>query len=242
MLVAGRGTRLESLTNDRPKCMVPVAGRPIVERAFASILSSGLVANATVVAGYRGQLIERLVPQITPPGWARVIHNHHYAVSGTALSTLLGVQASPPGDLLIVEGDVVFAGEAVEALSAASRPNMSATLVSHFVDGVSGSAVRLGRGQIVTAWLRNIHDEIWRRDRTLRKTVNLHWIADAHRITLLQTLHAAAAADLQTSLEAVMNTLVTERLFPIRAVDVGDIPWWEVDDQSDLARANELFG
>ncbi|MEE4270512.1 MAG: NDP-sugar synthase [Thermoanaerobaculales bacterium] len=42
VLAAGRGTRLRPVTDDRSKAMVPVAGRPLVERAVEPWLAAGL--------------------------------------------------------------------------------------------------------------------------------------------------------------------------------------------------------
>jgi bifunctional UDP-N-acetylglucosamine pyrophosphorylase/glucosamine-1-phosphate N-acetyltransferase len=42
ILAAGRGTRLRPVTNDRSKAMVPVLGRPLVERAIEPLVENGI--------------------------------------------------------------------------------------------------------------------------------------------------------------------------------------------------------
>jgi glucose-1-phosphate thymidylyltransferase len=56
VLAAGEGTRLRPLTADRPKALVDVAGRPLVEHAFDALRSVG-VDRIAVVVGYRGEQI-----------------------------------------------------------------------------------------------------------------------------------------------------------------------------------------
>lgn len=56
VLAAGEGTRMGSLTDDRPKPLVEVAGKPLLEHAFESLLSVG-VERLVVVVGYRGDAI-----------------------------------------------------------------------------------------------------------------------------------------------------------------------------------------
>ena len=51
-LAAGEGTRMRPLTDDRPKGLVEVAGRPLLEHCFESLLSVGV--DDLVVVGYRG--------------------------------------------------------------------------------------------------------------------------------------------------------------------------------------------
>lgn len=53
---AGRGTRLRPLTDDRPKGLVEVAGRPILTHCFEQLRSAG-ISELVVVVGYRGEQI-----------------------------------------------------------------------------------------------------------------------------------------------------------------------------------------
>jgi glucose-1-phosphate thymidylyltransferase len=53
---AGEGTRLRPLTADRPKGLVPVAGRPLLSHVFETLADLG-VTEAVVVVGYRGEAI-----------------------------------------------------------------------------------------------------------------------------------------------------------------------------------------
>ena len=53
--VAGEGTRMRPLTSDRPKGLVEVAGKPLLEHVF-DVLES-VVEECVVVVGYRGDQI-----------------------------------------------------------------------------------------------------------------------------------------------------------------------------------------
>lgn len=56
LLAAGRGARLGALTADRPKPMVPLCGKPILERIVDGLRAAG-VQDFLFVIGYRGNAI-----------------------------------------------------------------------------------------------------------------------------------------------------------------------------------------
>ncbi len=60
VLAGGRGTRLGQLTDDLPKPLVPVAGRPFLEHPLALLRASGAV-RVVIAVGYRAELIEQTI-------------------------------------------------------------------------------------------------------------------------------------------------------------------------------------
>jgi len=56
LLAAGRGTRMKELTNDLPKPMLPVRGRPILEHIIEGLRAAG-VQRVLIVVGYREEVV-----------------------------------------------------------------------------------------------------------------------------------------------------------------------------------------
>ena len=56
ILVGGLGTRLKSLYPDRPKALVPILGRPFIERQIAWLHAQG-VASVHLAAGYKAHML-----------------------------------------------------------------------------------------------------------------------------------------------------------------------------------------
>ena len=58
ILAGGKGERLRPLTGDKPKCMVPLAGKPILEYQVEWLREGG-VTDIVVACGYLHQAIEK---------------------------------------------------------------------------------------------------------------------------------------------------------------------------------------
>src|SRR5207249_766715 len=57
ILAAGKGTRMKELTNEVPKPMLKVQGKPILEHIIQGIVSAG-IREVFIVTGFRADAIE----------------------------------------------------------------------------------------------------------------------------------------------------------------------------------------
>lgn len=109
ILAAGRGSRLGTLTDDRPKCLVPLAGRPLLEWQ-RDALAAGGVGETAIVVGYRADLLSRQgLPTFSATRWAQT----NMVVSLCAAAPWLRTEPC-----VVSYGDIVFEPAAVRALVA----------------------------------------------------------------------------------------------------------------------------
>lgn len=110
ILAAGQGARLRPYTNDRPKCMVELAGKPLLHHQLNVIQGAGFsLDNIALVGGY---LKERL----NAPG-THLYENLHYATTNMVSTLFCAEQFMSPGeDLLICYGDIVYEPKVLEKL------------------------------------------------------------------------------------------------------------------------------
>jgi mannose-1-phosphate guanylyltransferase len=106
VLVGGLGTRLRPLTLRTPKQMLPVAGRPLIERVVAHLAGHG-VDEVVLSLGYKPDAFRQAYPDATCAG-VRLV----YAVEEEPLDTAGAIRfAAGVGDVderfLVVNGDVL---------------------------------------------------------------------------------------------------------------------------------------
>ena len=56
ILAAGRGSRMKHLTSERPKCMVKLQGKPLIEWQLEALRAAG-INDIAIVTGYRHELL-----------------------------------------------------------------------------------------------------------------------------------------------------------------------------------------
>ncbi len=108
VIAAGMGSRLEHYTDERPKCMVQVGGRSILDHQLEALAASG-VDDIHIVRGY---LAERLVV----PG-ATYWLNAQYR-ENNILHSLFCAEEAMEGSFLTTYSDIVYGSPVVEALMA----------------------------------------------------------------------------------------------------------------------------
>jgi mannose-1-phosphate guanylyltransferase len=82
LLAAGLGTRLRPLTNDIPKCLVDIAGRPLLDYWFDALQESG-IRDVLVNTHYRPEAVRRFLAEKRREGF-RVVETFEPELRGSA--------------------------------------------------------------------------------------------------------------------------------------------------------------
>ena len=101
ILAAGQGHRLWPYTQDRPKCLLDIGGKTILEHQVHALLAQG-IDRITVVTGYLGHMIRDVLGE-----QAQYITNQHYTETSSMYSLWLARGAALEG-CLILNADVFF--------------------------------------------------------------------------------------------------------------------------------------
>ena len=232
VLAAGRGTRMKSLTEDVPKPMLPVAGRPLLEWIVDALREAG-VARFVLVTGYRAERIERHFGDGSRLG-VEITYRRQEVQDGTARALLLGREGVAGGSFVLAWGDILTARR--------NYPAMIETFTTSGADGVL--AVNWVedpcRGAAVYA------DEAGRIERIVEKpppgTATTHWNNAGIAVFRPEIFDFAERVprsprgeyEIPDALSAMIAAGRTLRIFPLEGF------WSDVGTPEDLERAHDL--
>ena len=122
IFAAGFGTRMGALTATRPKPMIPVAGRPLIDHAMAVAEGAGI----TRVVANTHYLPDSLHAHLA--GRARISHEPEILETGGGLRAALPLLG--PGPVFTLNSDAIWTGEnPLHQLRSAWRDGMEALLL-----------------------------------------------------------------------------------------------------------------
>ncbi|GGQ44954.1 phosphocholine cytidylyltransferase family protein [Couchioplanes azureus] len=235
VLAAGAGRRLRPYTDTLPKALVPVDGETtIMDISLRNLAAAGLT-DVTVVVGYCAGAVEERKDAFERKYGVKIslVHNDKAEEWNNAYSLWLARDHFAQGALL-VNGDTVHPVSVEHTLLAQRGPGILLA-----VDNVK----KLADEEMKT---------VFSADGRLTKITKLMDPADAFGEYIGATvIEASAAAELADSLKATWERdpdlyyedgyqEYANRGGEIRAATIGDVPWVEVDNHEDLAKARDI--
>jgi choline kinase len=227
ILCAGGGTRLRPLTDDRPKALVDVGGETILGRAVRMLVGAG-VRHLVVATGYKDDAVRAALARSEVRVTFR--HNADFERTQNAVSLHRCAESLIGRSFYKLDGDLLFHADVLGRLDANRAP------LSVAVD----TSVVLGEEE-----MKVMTDG----DRVVRFGKKLDLARCAGESIGIERLDAGASGPLFRALaeaeragrtdlyyEDVYGELIAEGL-DARAVDVSDLPWFEIDTPEDLAQA-----
>lgn len=107
ILAAGMAKRLRPLTDARPKCLLTVGERTLLQRTVDAVITAG-INELVVVTGYRQQMIRDFLTAHYPAVTIHFIDNPDYAHNNNIFSLWLTRPYTEGKDFLLLDSDILF--------------------------------------------------------------------------------------------------------------------------------------
>ena len=228
IVAAGKGSRMEPYTFEKPKCLVPIRGKPLIEHQLDML--KGFAENINdiiIVTGHKDRELRNYFRK-TYHGKVHYVYNDIYDKTECGYSMMMGIKESN-NDVLCIVGDVLFTKDNIMKL----------------IHGKSGLLVRPPKptktGQKVKLIGNKIHD------------IGLGGVkpydAEAVGPFKLEKMHVKELIrefdklkeEYQRAVHCYSMLGLMCKHYPIDAVWINDNEWLEVDTLEDWKLANLLF-
>jgi NDP-sugar pyrophosphorylase family protein len=238
ILAAGRGSRLRPYTDRRPKCMVEVRGKPLLESTLSALDQAG-VREAVIVVGYFGDQIREAYGARFGGVTLRYVENPVYGSTNT-LYGLWMARALMDEDILLLEADRLYEPEVLTEL--VESPHEDIALVAELAPHMTGTVLFAVGDRATSMVLRKDQHPDFDLSEAL-KTVSVYKLSEE---VLEHTLVPALVQWVRTErtdepYEAVLAQLIAEGTLPLHVHRMGPRPWADIDDAKDLRIAEATF-
>ncbi len=240
ILAAGMGRRLGSYTKENTKCMVPVNGVRLIDRVLTQ-LSALHLKRVLMVVGYKGkELIHHIGERYADALKIEYVENPIYDRTNNIYSLSLVKEQMQEDDTLLIESDLIFSDRLFSMILADERPNIA--LVAKYETWMDGTMVRIDQdGNIVNFVPKKAFN--YQEVDSYYKTVNIYKFSKTFSQTQYVPFLDAYCKALGNNeyYEQVLRVITLLDKTNLKALDIGNEKWYEIDDVQDLDIAETIF-
>ena len=233
ILAAGVGNRLKPLTNEIPKCMVEVSGKPLMEYILDGLQESGF-ERVIIVTGYRSDQIDNFLFNYPTSLNITTTYNDVFDKTNNIYSLWLASDQLTDGFVLI-ESDIILDSEVLNQFKYPDR--IALDLFCKFKhNGTTATVDELNN--LEDLYIKTSPPD----DQCIYKTVNIYSFSN----TTWQLLTDEIESNIQRGnvncfYEKAIQKLIKSRSLKLKMVNFSDVWWDEIDTPDDLLRVQDAI-
>lgn len=240
MLAAGLGKRLAKYTKNNTKCMVEVAGKKLIDRAIEAVKNAG-IKKFVLVIGYKGENLKKYILDNYSGVLDFVfINNKDYSTTNNIYSFYLAKEELKKDDTILLESDLIYDEYLIRDV--VNYPKRNVVVVAKYLSWMDGTCVSINSERSIEKFIEK--ENIFNEDmNNLYKTVNVYKFSRQFASDIyLPFLEAYMKIQgLSSYYETSLKYICQLPDISLDTFDVGNRPWYEIDDAQDLDIANVLF-
>ncbi|PTP42199.1 phosphocholine cytidylyltransferase family protein [Vibrio splendidus] len=234
ILAAGVGSRLRPMTNDKPKCLVTTAGRPILQYQLDTYKEAG-VKELVVVVGYEGQAVKEYLKH-NKDFKINIIENEIYEDTNNMYSLYLAKEYVKGKPFVLNNADLSVESRLVSEMLADEREDLVAVDVGLFNDE-SMKVSTNGSGKII-----DISKQI-NKEKSVGCSIDFYKFSKDSSTIIFEEMESIIENDknLKDWTEVAMQRLFNSQELEFEPFDIKGMSWVEIDNYDDLALSDEIF-
>lgn len=233
ILAAGMAKRLRPLTDTKPKCLLKVGERTLLERTVDAMRQAG-ITEFLVVTGYRGEMIREFLTTHYPQVTIQYLDNVDYEHNNNIYSLWMACQKVRGCDFLLMDSDILCDPAAVVRIA---QEQTAALAVNRHELGEEEMKVVVDSDNRITEISKTCRPED-----AMGESVGIEKITADYSEALARELDQMI---LQEGLIDIFYERAFERLIPqgrtFKVVDTTHYFSYELDTPEDFQRAQELM-
>lgn len=225
IMAAGMGTRFGRQTEEIPKGFIPFKGKPMVLRSIETLLACG-IDRIVIGTGWRREAYEALMehyPEI------ECVFSPRFAETNSMYTLWNCREAIGDDDFLLLESDIVFEKKAVDEL--VRTPFESAMLITPVLKFQDQYYVQMDEENRLVDCSTD-KEAI----SPAGELVGAHKLSNRFYRILCEEFDPEATPKLGYEFQLLD---VSRRILPMNVLKLEDLAWYEIDDEKDLAFAEQ---
>lgn len=239
ILAAGMGKRLGKFTENQAKCMVKVGGKTLLERSVDAIKKAG-IKRLIIVVGYEADKLIKFIEKNITDIDIVLVHNQVYASTNNIYSLYLARNYLSKDDTILLESDLIYEPQIVSDM--VKCPDKNLVAVAKYKHWMDGTVTLLNENNEIIDFIEK-KDFRYNEVNTYYKTVNIYKFSkEFSNNQYIPFLNAYIKAYGKNKYyELVLKAIAHLSSANLKAFNVEDTAWYEIDDAQDLNIANTLF-
>jgi choline kinase len=233
ILAAGMARRLRPLTDERPKCLLEVGGKTLLQRTIDAMLEAG-VTDLLIVTGYRHEMLQAHVAELQLQVPVAFFHNVLYEHNNNIYSLWMAMHEVGGRPFLLMDSDILCDPAAVVRVARQE-----------------GSALALCRHELGEEEMKIVVDDDMRITEISKTCSPADAVGESVGIEKFTADYSQALSrqlDRMILVEGLVDIFYErafERLIPqghtFTVVDTSDLFSYELDTPDDYYRAQKLW-
>jgi choline kinase len=232
ILSAGQGKRLLPLTAEKPKCLLPIHGKTLIEWQIDALCQCG-IEEITVVTGYHAEKVDEVILRAYGMGRIRTLYNPAYAVTDNMVSCW-AARHEMMQDFIILNGDTLFETAVLRRLLASPTHPVTVVVDHKEIYDADDMKVELEGARLVRIG-KDIAPE-----RAQGESIGMIFFRDEGPSMFCRTVEKILNDPLSGKKWYLSAIDEMAQFMPVWTCSVRGAKWCEVDYLADIERADDV--